>query len=83
MQTNKNAPTESQGAKVITETHYNTVQKLTISKEQISEFCQALFLNATKPGYVQLRCFQDDGKGTALTPWHAVVVDPKIGRAHV
>jgi putative DNA primase/helicase len=76
MQTNKNAPTESQGAKVITETHYNTVQKLTISKEQISEFCQALFLNATKPGYVQLRCFQDDGKGTALTPWHAVVVDP-------
>ena len=44
-------------------------QKLTISKEQISEFCQALFLNATKPGYVQLRCFKDDGDGTALTPW--------------
>ena len=66
----------NESAKETTQGDYTTVQKLTISQEQISEFCQALFLNATKPGYVQLRCFRDDGDGTALTPWHAVLVDP-------
>lgn len=57
--------------------HYNTAdQKLTIDREQISDFITALFCNVTKPGYVQLRCFKDDADGTALTPWPAVLIDP-------
>lgn len=59
--------------------HYNTAgQKLTVDREQISDFITLMFNNATKPGYVQLRCFKDDSDGVALTPWPAVLVDPDL-----
>jgi len=81
METQKLTPEageQSGGTFVNGQADYNTTgQKLTIDREQISNFITSLFVNVTKPGYVQLRCFKDDADGTALTPWPAVYVDPE------
>lgn len=79
MEAQKNAPTVSNQSAISSEQgHYSTAdQKLTVDAEQITNFVTSLFINVTKPGYVQLRCFKDDADGTALTPWPAVLVDPE------
>lgn len=51
--------------------------ELPVDAEQIEQFVRGMFANVETRGYVQMRCFQDDANGAALTPWRAAAVDPE------